>query len=139
LHKACYYFEKVLSAGVDTTVGYSYNLVECYGYALINTGHYEKALRLRDTFASAYEDNVQFRFLSAHIYQNNGMFLEAVEMYESCIGVETFDEKGLNSFLSYYNIGVILECVGMIEDAVAMYENCGDYEPAKLRLAELVM
>jgi len=137
LTKACEYFERVLSAGVDINIGYSYNLVECYGYALINTGQYEKALKLRETFAPVYDDNIQFRFLSAHIYQNNGFFQEAVESYESCIGVETFDEKGINSFLSYYNIGVILECVGMIEDAIVMYKNCGDYEPAKQRLADL--
>ena len=67
-----------------------------------------------------------------------GMLVEAVESYESCIGADTADQKGINSFLSYYNIGVILECVGMIEDAVQMYKNCGDYEPAKLRLEELL-
>ena len=84
-----------------------------------------------------YKHKPEFRFLSAHIYQNNGMLQEAVECYESCIGADTFDPKGITSFLSYYNIGVILECVGMIEDALQMYQNCGDYEPAKQRLAEL--
>jgi hypothetical protein len=67
------------------------------------------------------------------------MFQEAVESYESCIGVDTFDPTGITTFLSYYNIGVILECVGMIEDALAMYQSCGDYEPAKKRLAELLL
>ena len=38
---------------------------------------------------------------------------------------------------SYYNMGVILECVGMVEDAINMYNNCGDYEPALKRLREL--
>ena len=45
---------------------------------------------------------------------------------------------GITSFLSYYNIGVILECVGMTKDAVQMYKNCGDYEPAAQRLNELL-
>jgi hypothetical protein len=65
------------------------------------------------------------------------MLQEAVESYESCIGVDVFDPTGITSFLSYYNIGVILECVGMIKDAVTMYHNCGDYEPAITRLNEL--
>ena len=138
IYKACEYFEKALSAGADVNVKYTYNLIECYGYTLIDTGQYEKALKLRDTFAPHFSNNTQFRFLSAHIYQNNGMLQEAVESYESCIGADTDDQKGINSFLSYYNIGVILECVGMIEDAVQMYKNCGDYEPARLRLNELV-
>jgi hypothetical protein len=137
LQKACEYFNKALSADTDTNAGYTYELVECYGYALINTGQYDKALALREEFSAYYINNVQFRFLSAHIYQNNGMFQEAVESYESCIGVDVFDPTGITSFLSYYNIGVILECVGMIEDAVTMYNNCGDYEPALVRLNEL--
>jgi len=44
---------------------------------------------------------------------------------------------GITSFLSYYNIGVILECIEMIDDAVNMYRNCGAYEPALNRLVEL--
>ncbi|MCL2663777.1 MAG: glycosyltransferase family 2 protein [Oscillospiraceae bacterium] len=137
LSKACEYFEKAIKAGADVNVNYTYDLIECYGYALINTEQYDKALNLRDEFAAYYINNVQFRFLSAHIYQNNGMFQEAVECYESCIGADVFDSNGITSFLSYYNIGVILECVGMIEDAIAMYATCGDYEPALDRLKDL--
>jgi hypothetical protein len=134
LLKACECFEKALTIGVDVTINYTYNLVECYGYALVNTGQYEKALKLRDTFAEHYDNRAQFRFLSAHIYQNNGLFQEAVESYYSCIGAETNDMKGISSFLSYYNIGVIYECLGMIEDARKMYLSCGDFEPAVARL-----
>jgi len=137
LTKACDYFERALTAGADVKVGYTYDLVECYGYALINTGQYEKALILRDTYSIYYDDKVQFRFLSGHIYQNNGMFIEAVDIYESCIGADENDQSGISSYLAYYNIGVILECVEMFEDAIAVYKSCGDYEPALLRLAEL--
>ena len=137
LSKACDFFEKALNAVVDTSNDYTYNLVECYAYALINTGQYEKALALQEKFSEYYINNVQFRFLSGHVYQNNAMFVEAVESYESCIGADFYDTTGITSFLSYFNIGVILECIGMLEDAVEMYKNCGDYEPAQQRLAEL--
>ena len=138
LEKACDYFEKSLSAKEDPRLEYVYYTVEHYSYALINTAQYEKALTLLSEYGKYYNSKPEFRFLSAHIYQNNGMFQEAVECYESCIGADTYDPKGITSYLSYYNIGVILECVGMIEDAVKMYKNCGDYEPAKSRLAGLV-
>jgi len=137
LNKACDYFRKALAAGVDTNINYTYDLIECYGYALLNTEQYETALVLRDEFYPNYNDNVYFRFLSAHIYQNNGMFIEAVESYESCLGADIFDPNGITSYLSCYNIGVILECVGMIEDAVQYYKKCLDYEPATARLKEL--
>ena len=138
LEKACVYFKKSLSAKENPKLEYVYITVELYGYALINTGQYEKALELLSKYEKYYNSKPEFRFLSAHIYQNNGMFQEAVDCYESCIGADIYDPKGITSYLSYYNIGVILECVGMIEDAVKMYQNCGDYEPAKIRLADLV-
>jgi len=137
LSSACACFEKALSLGPDVRLEYIYNTVECYGYALINSGQYEKALKLRDKYAKHYDSKPRYRFLSAHVYQNNGMLIEAVESYESCIGASITDYSGITSYLSYHNIGVILECVNMTGDAVLMYEKCGDYEPALQRLAAL--
>jgi len=137
MDEACKYLEKALEHVTDYNLLYVYEAVELYGYALINSGQYEKALLHRNKYARYYKGKPQFRFLSAHVYQNNGMFQEAVECYESCIGTDIVDYMGITSFLSYYNIGVILECVGMIEDAVSMYKNCGDYEPAMQRLETL--
>jgi len=137
LSEACKYFEQALSKNEDYRLEYVYITVEYYGYSLLNTGQYEKALELIQKYSQYYNNKVEFRFLSAHVFQNNGLFQEAVEYYESCIGIDTFDPEGMTSFLSYYNIGVILECVGMIEDAIAVYKKCGDYEQALQRLAEL--
>ena len=137
LTSACDCFELALSSAPDARLEYVYCMVESYGYALINTGQYDKALALMGKYAEHYNGKPQFRFLSAHIYQNNAMLIEAVECYESCIGAETIDYSGITSYLSYYNIGVILECIEMTEDAIRMYNNCGDYEPALKRLAEL--
>ena len=137
LPQACECFEKALSGAPDLRLQYAYDLIECYGYALINIGQYDKALRLMEGYARFYGGKPQFRFLSAHILQNNGMFIEAVEKYESCIGADIVDYSGITSYLSYYNIGVVLECVGMMEDAVEMYEKSGDYAPAVERLEKL--
>ena len=137
LQLACDYFAKALSSSPDVRLEYVYNTVECYGYALINTEQYEKALELLDRYLEHYGNKPQFRFLTGHILQNNAMLIEAVEFYESCIGADITDYSGITSYLSYYNIGVILECVDMIEDAIGMYKECGDYEPAEKRLAEL--
>jgi len=137
MDEACKYLEKALEFTTNLKSLYVYEAVELYGYALINSGQYEKALRHMNKYAKHYKAKPQFRFLSAHIYQNNGMFQEAVECYESCIGANIVDYMGITSFLSYYNIGVILECVGMLEEAALMYSNCGDYEPALQRLDEL--
>jgi glycosyltransferase involved in cell wall biosynthesis len=137
LAKACVYFEKSLSLQTTTNIKnqpYVYTVVESHGYALINSGQAQKALRLVNQYADYYRDNPFFRFLTAHVYQENGLLVEAVECYQSCLGEDALDYKGITSFLSYYNIGVILECIGMTDDAKQMYVQCGDYPPAVARL-----
>ena len=67
---ACDFFEKALNAGAKPDDSYTYDLVECYGYALVSTKQIEKAVILRDTFSVFYKDNEQFRLLSEHIYKH---------------------------------------------------------------------
>jgi tetratricopeptide (TPR) repeat protein len=135
--KACQYFKKALENSPGFASGYIYNTVECYGYALINSGQYKTAYALIREYGKYYNDMAAFRFLSAHVFQNNGMFREAVESYRSCIGAREQDYKGITSYLPYYNIGVIFECLGMSADAREMYLMCGDFPKAKERLKSL--
>jgi len=137
LQKACKYFGEALTQNPDPALEYVYNLVECYGYALINTNQAAAALKLREKYLSYYSNIIPFRFLSGHIFQSNAMFVEAVECYESCIGSNVEDFRGITTFLSHFNIGVLCEVVGMKKEAVRCYEKCGDYAPAKARLAEM--
>ena len=67
---ACEFFEKSLNAGASPDDSFTFDLVECYGYALVNTGQLGKAVILRDTFSICYKDNEQFQQLSEHIIKN---------------------------------------------------------------------
>ena len=42
--------------------------------------------------------------------------------------------QGVNSYLAYYNIGVIYECLGKKDIAKTYYQRCGTYQPALERL-----
>jgi len=137
LPKACGFFEKSLALHPRAETEYVYSLVECYGYALINTGRYREAHELVERYKPSYWRYPHFRFLAGHVRQNAGMLIEAVECFESCIGDKEWGYKGITSFLSYFNIGVILEAVGMKNDAVEMYKKAGDYPPALERLKSL--
>lgn len=134
--KAVEYFEKALAQNPNPVYDYVYGLVECYGYALLKCGQYKKSFDILK-FLNYYGNNPHFKFLLAHIYLNNGKLLEALEYFESCIGLNKNDVTGICSYLSYYNIGVILEVAGMTDNAKAYYMQCGDYEPALKRLSDL--
>lgn len=135
--KACESFEAGLELDVDPTLDYVRTMVESYGYTLLDLKRPQEALGLSslyDTFAV----RADFVFLMGLIYMNNGLFDEAVAEFEKSTTMAEFSVEGVNSFLSFYNMGVILECTGRTEEARKAYKKCGSYAPASERLKVLV-
>lgn len=107
-----------------------------YGYALLRTGRYEQALCL----ATCYDDlnyNADYCLMMGFIYMQNGQLEDAIRLLQEAPVKYSYMEKGTNSFLPYYNFGVIYECTGQTESAVTYYKKCGDYRKAMERLAVL--
>lgn len=135
---ACYYFSNGLSYDLNPKLEYVIDMVETYGYALLNSGQAEYAL----SFENIYEEfgsNADFQFLMGLVYMNNARFQQAVEEFKKAVKHQECRNQGVNSFAAYYNIGVISQCLGRKEEAVSWYKKCGDYEPAVQRIKECGM
>lgn len=131
--KACEYFSRGLSFDLEPKLEYVIDMVESYGYALLNSGQAETAL----FFENIYEEfggSADFQFLMGLIYMNNACFEQAVGEFLKATGHKECRNKGVNSYSAYYNIGVIYECLGKKEEAALYYKKCGNYEPAVNRL-----
>lgn len=129
-------FGKGLSFDLDPGLFYVQSMVESYGYCLLDLKEYETALsfeNIYDTFAISAD----FVFLMGLIYMNNARFEQAVEQFEKAATFSTCVVEGVNTYRAFYNIGVIRECLGQIPEAVAAYEKCNDYKPARDRLEVL--
>lgn len=129
------YFDSGLAMDVDPALTYVQQMVENYGYTLLELKRTEEALCLEgiyDTFCI----RADFVFLMGVIYMKNGRFADAIDEFKKAASFpdSDIDVYGVNSFLAYYNIGVIYECAGYISEAVSYYEKCGDYALAKNRL-----
>ncbi len=131
--KALPYFEQALSMEVDEREEYVQTLVESYGYCLVNLGQYTKALGLSGIY-SFFSRRADFVFLMGLIYMNNAMFENAIQEFLKAATIANHAVHGVNSFLAYYNAGVIYECMGNNQEAVKLYEKCGNYAPACQRL-----
>lgn len=134
--KACENFDAGLSLDVDPSLDYVRTMVESYGYTLLDLKRNQEALGLTslyDTFAV----RADFVFLMGLVYMNNGLFDEAVAEFLKSTTMSEFSIEGVNSYLAFYNMGVILECTGRIEEAREAYRKCGPYAPAEKRLQAL--
>jgi len=126
-------FERALSFQLDFRLEYVEDLVETYGYSLINSGRYSEALILENCLP-VYSKSADFHFLMGLIYMNNAKFTQAVESFIECTKFPHSKVEGITTYSAYYNIGVIYEVLDFREKAIEYYVMCGDYEPAKDRI-----
>ncbi len=133
---ALVYFDKALALDVEPTLDYVADMVETFGYTLLNLGQKENALMLEGVY-DAFSYSADFQFLMGLIYMNNGLFEEAVAEFLKAAEKPGAKAVGANSYLAYYNAGVIRECLGDLAQAREFYIKCGNYEKAKKRLQEI--
>lgn len=133
---ACTYFECGLYFDLNPKLEYVIDMVETYGYALINSEQAEQALFFENIYEE-FGNTADFKFLMGLIYMNNEMFDAAVEEFKKAVKMSEGRTKGANSYLAYYNIGVIYECLGDQERAKMYYHKCGGYAPAENRLSNM--
>lgn len=131
--KACDYFSRGLSYDLNPKLEYVIDMVETYGYALLNSGQAETALLFENIYEE-FGNSADFQFLMGLIYMNNARFEQAIKEFQKATEHKECRNKGVNSYSAYYNIGVIYECLGEKEKAFTYYEKCGNYEPSKKRL-----
>lgn len=130
---ACDCFSRGLSFELEPEWEYVIDMVNTYGYALLNSGRAEEALGFTG-IEEAFGNTSDFQFLMGLIYMNNELFEESVEAFLKAISLHKSSVKGTDSYLANYNIGVIYECLSNMEQAVDYYWKCQDYLPAVRRL-----
>ncbi|OOM16266.1 glycosyltransferase family 2 protein [Clostridium saccharobutylicum] len=134
IYKSAYeYFKISLSIVNNFTYEYVEDLVESYGYTLLNMNLFYEAKELVE-FKELYIKSPDFIFLLALIEMNNENFEKAIECFLQCTKFNHGRIEGITSFLPLYNIGVILECLGFKEEALQYYNMCGTYIPALNRI-----
>ncbi|MDR3587750.1 MAG: glycosyltransferase [Desulfosporosinus sp.] len=135
-NEAVAYFERALALPINFSLEFVEDLVETYGYALINCENYTEALCLKN-FEKFYTGSTDYQFLMGLVSMNNGEFSEAIGQFSQCIDNKEGKVEGINSYLPKYNIAVIHECLGCRAEAVSYYQQCGNYPAARKRLREI--
>ncbi|MBP1754619.1 MAG: hypothetical protein H6Q59_1017 [Firmicutes bacterium] len=133
---ACDYFGQALYFDLNPRLEYVQDLVESYGYSLLNSEQYETALQLLNIY-DEFAYSADFIFLIALILMNNGKFNEAIKEFLNASEQREAKMEGVNGYLAYYNIGIIYECLGDKKNAIKYYTMCGDYGVARKRLDTL--
>lgn len=130
------YLGRGLEYDLDPRLEYVIDMVETYGYALINSNQADKAIFFENIYEE-FGDCADFKFLMGLIYMNNYRFEDAIKEFEKATRYKECRMEGSNSYLAYYNAGVIRECLGDVASAKKYYLKCGSYKKAQDRLSKL--
>lgn len=136
LDHALEYYNLGLSMEVEPEYEYVQTMVESYGYCLLEKGDIETALQLENIY-DEFCKRSDFVFLMGLIYMNAALFEEAISQFEKATTIKNFSTVGTNSFLAWYNAGVICEVCGLTTEALDYYHKCDNYEPALRRIEEI--
>lgn len=135
-NSACDFFGEALCFDLDTRLEYVQDMVESYGYSLLNTKQYETAMQLLNIY-DEFAHSADFIFMIALVLMNNGRFREAMNEFLKAANKKESKMEGVNDYLAYYNIGVIYECLGDWKNAMIRYKQCGEYSLALERIKVL--
>lgn len=108
-----------------------------YINALVHTGHAHEACMFFETCYDDFATDANFYCNLGNAYMNDNQPLKAMMEFIKATQCATSREEGANSYIPYYNIGVINELAGNIDAAVGFYQRCGDYPLAVERLTTL--
>lgn len=126
-------FSKALYFELEPELEYVVDMVNCYGYTLLNCGRAKEALGYTG-LEEAFGGTSDFWFLMGLIYMNNELYPESIAAFQKAIKLQKSSVTGADSYLANYNIGVIYECLSQIDQAMDYYWKCGCYVPAVRRL-----
>ena len=93
--KACEIFGKCLYFDLDPKLEYVQDLVESYGYTLLQTSQYDTALQLANIY-DEFKHSCEFVFLMGLIYMNNALFDQAIHEFQSATTFEHCKIEGSN-------------------------------------------
>ena len=128
-NSASCYFDTALTFDLNPKLEYVIDMVEMYGYSLLNSGKPEQALLLSNIY-DEFSHSADFVYLMGFIYMNHGKFQQAIDEFLKATKYKECKVIGVNSYLAHYNVGVIYECLGQKDYAVFYYTQCGDYKLA---------
>lgn len=131
--RAVEYYAKGLTFDLDPTYPFVQLMVIGYGESLLQVGRYQEALLLENIY-DEFATTADFVCLMGLIYIKNNQPLKAILEFMKALTIEEHWREDTNNIFPRYHIGLIYEAIGNTKDAIAFFESCGNYAPAKEKL-----
>lgn len=108
-----------------------------YINAMTHTGRAHEAVAFFEPYYDKFASSASFYNSMGVAYLNSNQPLKAMMEFIKATQCPVVHDEGSNTYLPYYNMGLVNEILGNLPSAIDFYKKCGDYSLAKERLQEL--
>ena len=108
-----------------------------YINAMTHTGRAQEAVAFFEPHYNDFASSASFYNSMGVAYLNSNQPLKAMMEFIKATQCPVIHDDGSNTYLPYYNMGLVNEILGNTTSAIDFYKKCGDYSLAKERLHEL--
>lgn len=120
------YFDKGFYLDVDETLPYVKLMITSYGYTMIETGRFEKALGLEGVYDS-FKYYADFVCMMGDLYIKLRLNQQALDCFLHALTLSDYSVEGANSYIPLHNIGCIYDAYGYKEAAKEAFEKAAAY------------
>ncbi len=131
------YYKKGLSFDINPELEYVRLMLLGYGESALKLGYYKEVLEILENVLDDFDNTPEFSCLLGRAYRLNGQYINAMKAFLKATTYPSAAMEGSNTYIPLYHMGYINEMLGDNASARKLYENCGNYAPAKDRLAVL--
>jgi len=120
------YFDRGFYLDVDETLPYVKMMITSYGYSMIETGRFEKALGLEGVY-DTFKDYADFVCMMGDLYLKLQMNQQALDQFLYALSLSDYSVEGANSYIPLHNIGCIYDAYGYKDAAKEAFEKAASY------------
>lgn len=136
--KALPYFEKSFSCDVNPDADFVQLMLTSYVFTLLNLDKEDAAISFLEQVGPYFSMLSDYHYALGLCYAHKQAYIKALPTFIQALSAPKHFIQGTNSFLIFYQLGIINASIGHIDSARDFLQKASaDYEPALLALEEI--
>lgn len=121
------YYKKAFELPISPDQPWLPIIVNAFMVSMNKTGRHKEALDFFEPLYGDFANNAGFLCNMGLIYLNNDMPLKAMMEFVKATQCPNTGVEGANTFIAYYNMGLINENLGKLQEGIAFYKKSAAY------------
>lgn len=121
------YYKKAFELPINKDQPWLPIIANAFMVSMTKTGRHKEAIDFFEPIYDRFSNEASFLCNMGLVYLNNNMPLKAMMEFIKATQCPSTETEGANTFIAYYNIGLINENLGKLPEGIAFYKKSAAY------------